>query len=230
MRSSPAASQHDALPSADKTNVPTRSDAYQKGPQKFRKPRCDCVLDARLSFSQAADLSRRLDHGLSVREASRWLKENHGISLSSVSVSRWAARRRRQRTEITIASLVQTVFADRKRIRKLDAQSPQQMQKANEMLVHHALFTAFLNKDQTAIRHAAAILEKVTMATFRQGRLKATERRAERQLESLFGVKPPETHAGQPSSTNFPAMAETPPRQREIGLSRTAVNDYNQET
>lgn len=69
------------------------------------KTRADCVIERRLTPEAARDLARRLDHGLPHRDAARWLLDEHHVQLSESSISRWAARRRRLKSEKTLRDL-----------------------------------------------------------------------------------------------------------------------------
>ncbi len=151
--------------------------------KKVRKPRSDSTLDSHLTDEQAQNLARRLEHGTSLREAADWLQAEFGIRLSRVSISRWAARRRRARTELTFASLMEMVQQDQAGAKRFEERSPDSFHKANELIVSRALFAAQVNQDPEAIRQAARLFTRVMGAVVRERRAETHQILAELQLQ-----------------------------------------------
>lgn len=127
------------------------------------KTRADCVLDATLSPADADAFADRLERGLSLQEAVRFLAQEHGVTTSESSVSRWAAKRRRARVEMTFACLREQIELDQEQAFDLseDGAPLNQMYQANVLLANRALFAAQRSGDQRRVAEAARIFSSV---------------------------------------------------------------------
>ena len=127
------------------------------------KTRADCVIDATLSPADADAFADRLERGLSLQEAVRLLAQEHGVTISESSVSRWAAKRRRARAEMTFACLREQIELDQEQAFDLceDEAPLNQMYQANVLLATRALFAAQRSGDQRSVAEAARIFASV---------------------------------------------------------------------
>lgn len=110
-------------------------------------PRADSALDSQLTPEQAQAFADQLDRGLPLHEAADWLLDEHGIQLSRASISRWASRRRRARSQTTYAQL-KTAPAGADLASVVDA---------NALLLNQMILAAGRNEDPYTMMHASKV-------------------------------------------------------------------------
>ena len=169
-------------------------------PLRTPATRRDCVLDAKLTPEQKTDLSRRLDDGLSLAEAARELLEQPGIAVSTTAISRWAAKRRRVKSDETLARFFELVETDAHHARRFSSRQNgpgDNFLEANLLLASRALFAAQCSEDAHGMLRAIKILAAASGAAAQTRRADAaqTTAGARHTLASIAQQKLADEHA-----------------------------------
>lgn len=152
------------------------------------KTRSDSTIDSRLDPDQAEIFFERLENGLSLREGVAWLLAEHRITLSEMSLSRWAAKRRRAQADAAFASALETIRADRERAAALLERAPSdrpldaaaELAQASLLLANHALFAAQRDGDPALIAQATRTVTGLQSSQAQKQRAQTSRVAAER--------------------------------------------------
>lgn len=137
------------------------------------KIRSDCLIESKLGPEAADALFDRLRRGLSLKEAVRILKQEHSLTVSDSSVSRWVIRRREEASAQAVAALRERfddTFSQALELENGD-DALNVLLRANLLLGAQALFAAQASGDNAAAGQAARAFASVVGAAAKSEKL-----------------------------------------------------------